>query len=128
MNKRILSPEQKEKNRIKARKYYYEHKEKCNAYEKQRRLEIKNDPILNQQMKDYKREWTRNKRRKDKENAELVIKQKEVIDKIKEYIESNPLVFISDSYIYYEDVKYQGKGIKEVKFSQTIEKLLEEIE
>lgn len=86
MNKRILSPEQKEKNRIKARKYYNEHKEKCNEYEKQRRLKIKNDPILNQQMKDYKREWTRNKRKKDKENAELVIKQKEVLDKIKDKI------------------------------------------
>jgi hypothetical protein len=89
MNKRILSQEQKEKNRIRARKYYNEHKEKCNAYEKQRRLKIKNDPILNQQMKYYKREWTRNKRKKDKENAELVIKYKIVIDKIKEYIKEN---------------------------------------
>ena len=88
MNKRILSPEQKEKNRIKARKYYNEHKEKCNEYERKRRLEIKNDPILNQQMKDYKREWTRNKRKKDKENAELVIKQKEVLNNIKEYVEN----------------------------------------
>ena len=91
MNKRILSPEQKEKNRINARKYYNEHKEKCNAYGKQRRLEIKNDPILNQQMKDYKKEWTRNKRKKDKENAELVIKYKIVLDKIKEYIKNGNL-------------------------------------
>lgn len=117
MSGRILSPEQKEKNRIKARKYYYEHKEKCNEYKRKRRLEIKNDPILNQQMKDYKREWTRNKRRKDKENAELVIKYKKILDKIKEYIQS---LGTQDGMI--KDYMID-KNIKE-----TILELLEEIE
>ena len=105
MNKKILSPEQKEKNRINARKYYYTHKEKCNEYERKRRLEIKDNPILNQQMKNYKREWTRNKRKKDKENAELVIKYKERIDKAIKYIQNNKLYdFIYDDEELFEKV------------------------
>ena len=122
MSKRILSPEQKEKNRIKARKYYNEHKEKCNEYERKRRLEIKNDPILNQQMKDYKREWTRNKRKKDKENAELVIKQKEVLDKIKEHL-LNYIEEWQDS----EDEYVKGKIDLARDVLCDIEELLEEI-
>ena len=82
------------------KKYYEEHKEKYNEYK--RRWREKNKEEVNKKQReymkeylknennknrtnDYKREWTRNKRKKDKENAELVIKQKEVLDKIKEY-------------------------------------------
>ena len=120
MNKRILSPEQKEKNRINAKKYYYENKEKCNEYKRKRRLEIKNDPILNQQMKDYKREWTRNKRKKDKENAELVIKQKEVLDKIKKELEEPDIYGVDED--GYDDAYYDKIYVRR------IEELLEEIE
>ena len=122
MNKRILSLEQKEKNRIKSREYYYKHKEKCNEYGRKRRLEIKNNPILNQQMKDYKREWTRNKRKKDKENAELVIKQKEVLDKIKEHL-LNYIEEWQDS----EDEYVKGKIDLARDVLCDIEELLEEI-
>lgn len=97
----------------KARKYYNEHKEKRNEYARKRRLEIKNDPILNQQMKDYKREWTRNKRKKDKENAELVIKYKEVLYKIKEYIKRKDLVNTNE--ITNGNIKYILELLEEIE-------------
>ena len=86
------------------KKYYEEHKEKYNEYK--RRWREKNKEEVNKKQREYMKEYLKNennknrvnecrrkyeksKRQKDKENAELVIKQKEVLDKIKEIIEDN---------------------------------------
>ena len=81
----------------KARETYYKNKEEHPEYEKQRR-----------------REWSNNKRKKDKENAELVIKQKEVLDKIRNYLEKQVQI-------------YGGGGLAQEQL-ENFNDLLEEIE
>ena len=75
--------EHKEERRKRAREYYYNNREKRKEYDKQRRLKIKNNPELNQKMKDYKREWTRENRKKQKEKINNLQSK---IDKAIEYV------------------------------------------
>ena len=48
-----------------------------------------------------------------------------IIKEVREYIESNPLVYIGDTDVKVEDILYQEKNIEDTKFFKTLFEILD---
>lgn len=102
--------EHKEERQKRAREYYYNNRKKCIEYKKQRRLKIKNDPVLSQKVRDYQREWARKNRKKQKE---IINNLQSKIDKAIEYIE-NHFIFDDENGEYYQTHTFDKDNAKEL--------------
>lgn len=102
------------------KKYQQEHKETFRiATQKYRDKNRK-------QYNEHSNEYRKRKRKEAKENAELVIKYKEVLDKIKEYrkwLDENTVIYNSGECVKLNGTYWEAEGIKII-----LDKLLEEIE
>ena len=51
-----------------------------------------------------------------------------IIKEVREYIESNPLVYVGDTDVKVEDILYQEKNIEDTKFFETLFEILDKVE